>query len=189
MKQKFLRAPLSLMVVLGGLAMSSSALACSPNLPNYGNCVRMRQEQAQQIMMQGSQQNSGYSNGGSSGDVWYRYRYLAVLQEKSGKPRFYKTYRRTTSPTLQDWQYDAGAEDVLARCNSFKSRAPCKLLNHMIGEGCMAYIDAPDIIYTDKAETCSAAKQKVTERCMARYNDSKICSRTKSTTPVSFLRE
>lgn len=35
------------LTIIGG-----TAYACSPNLPNYGNCVRMRQEAQRQIQQQ-----------------------------------------------------------------------------------------------------------------------------------------
>lgn len=44
-----------------GVLFAPSAMACSPNLPNYGNCVRQQQQTQQQILQA---QQQGYSNYG-----------------------------------------------------------------------------------------------------------------------------
>lgn len=50
-------------LIAGGIYFSPSAMACSPNLPNYGNCIRQQQQQQQQIMQA---QQQGYFNYGGS---------------------------------------------------------------------------------------------------------------------------
>ncbi len=52
--------------LFGVMSLGQSALACSPNLPNYGNCINMQQQQWNEQQRLGyEQQNAMY--GGSSG--------------------------------------------------------------------------------------------------------------------------
>lgn len=63
------RKVLATAVLCGSLFGAKVAMACSPNLPNYGNCIRMQQQQQQMIIQQGAmQQGYGYSGSRSSDD-------------------------------------------------------------------------------------------------------------------------
>ena len=47
-------------LAIGGMVPSLSVMACSPNMANYGNCIRQQQQAHQQIMQQAHMQQSGY---------------------------------------------------------------------------------------------------------------------------------
>lgn len=53
-----------------GVLFSPSAVACSPNLPNYGNCVRQQQQTQQQILQ--AQQQQGYANNPSQAQQYQK---------------------------------------------------------------------------------------------------------------------
>lgn len=65
--QKLFKCSMLVLTLFGAMSLGQSALACSPNLPNYGNCINMQQQQQwhEQQRLGYEQQNSMY--GGSSG--------------------------------------------------------------------------------------------------------------------------
>lgn len=57
---KLLKTSLLFALVLGGFGLFNQAHACSPNLPNYGNCVRQQQQAHQDMIRQGQMQQGQY---------------------------------------------------------------------------------------------------------------------------------
>lgn len=47
-------------IAMGVMSVGSVAWACSPNLPNYGNCIRQQQQAHQMAIQQQAMQQQGY---------------------------------------------------------------------------------------------------------------------------------
>lgn len=50
-------------IAMGVMSVGSVAWACSPNLPNYGNCIRQQQQAQQMAIQQQAMQQQGYGGG------------------------------------------------------------------------------------------------------------------------------
>lgn len=129
----------------------------------------------------GYNQNCGGYGGGYR--VYYRADYLAVLHDKDYKEYIFKKTYRKYDPVWRDEYWQEAGDEALIACNASKKRSPCKFMNAVINDNCIAYLDTPDVFYTTLGNTCKEAKQEVNDRCTARYNDPKICKGIKTKKP------
>ncbi|OPH37346.1 DUF4189 domain-containing protein [Moraxella equi] len=166
-------------LIIGGanMLLSQSALACSPNLPNYGNCVRMQQQQAEQHAYQMHQQQSGgYGNMSSSGYSYggVQHKYIGLAWTKDNKPFFDNSIMITLSdtPTENDWIIQDKL--TLGQCEHSSRRSPCRMAYSMIN-GCIAIAKVGEMMYADGGASCDEAKQKAMQLCQAEDKSANAC--------------
>ncbi len=172
--------------LFGAMSFSQSALACSPNLPNYENCINMRQQQWNEQQRLGyEQQNAMYGGGYDSGSSrGYLVKYLALMWTKDGEPFFDKTTHST--PTLGYFDFESADNLALRKCNSKASHSPCRMVMS-VKNMCIAVAKSNTTndlgvpyMYAEAGETCKIAKQKAIKLCQAQDANPSSCKAYKA---------
>ena len=158
-----------------------TAHACSPNLPNYGNCIRQQQQMQQQIQYQMMQQQQGYGNSYNPSYsppplVRNVYDILVLSWTNNNRASWYRREYKTPGDA-SGFIYDQTAQMALESCNSDASARPCKHATWIVGDACIAYLDTPKIMYSDRGNTCQEAGEKIANRCLEYYKGNRqVCS-------------
>ncbi len=123
---------------------------------------------------------SGYSGNSAPPPpprVIYVYDYLNMLWSRSGHVDD-AFFFRTRHPTPHEGDFDPARADqeALDACNAHPKYGPCKHATSVMGDGCIAFMDSPDISYSQAGNTCEAAKELLVNRCMDHYKNSDSCS-------------
>lgn len=113
------------------------------------------------------------------------YNYLNLLWTNGDGAYFYKTYRKT--PYANDFDFAQADQDALNACNANADLRPCRHATSTLGnDSCIAYMDTPDVLYSQAGNTCQEAKQAVHGRCMARYQNRQICGNIHTKQPFEL---
>lgn len=118
---KNLQKILTVSVVVFAALWGQDAAACSPNLPNYGNCVRQQQEAHRQQQILGAMQQQQYGYDAARG----RSRYDAPSEPVMSYDEYQKFMRETTQKVLKYQRENPEgcipAEDGLHFCWSYNA--------------------------------------------------------------------
>lgn len=101
---------------------------------------------------------------------------LSWTNNSKTQTHWYRREYKTTS-NVDSYIYNETAQMALDACNSDSKARPCKHATWVVGDACIAYMDTPKIMYSDRGNTCHEASDKVLNRRLAYYKgNKKICS-------------
>lgn len=178
--------------VLAVLSFPHEAAACSPNLANYGNCVRQQQEAQRMMQYQMHQQQQQQYGGGSYAapsvtrvvntieKTIYYAPVVIGLFKADGWPYFYRTVFESPYNEIMTRDWRRMEEEALEECNRKSGRAPCKLANLGVSnDGCIVMVETDYKIYGDSdisgKNACGLAEQKAMKRCKSTDPKPKQC--------------